>query len=246
MVASSPLLYRAQPAQATDAKLTSEGQLRTQLDLPRAAALAAGQLVGKAGDQSEVRAGVVRIRLAPLWRVDHAECLGAELEVPALVNFEIAEQGRIQVPVSGPVDHVRAKIAELQRIGWCETVRGDCRTAFRVVKPGTAETISVENMDWPKMIHRILIARRFETCGAVGERDGPAIVAQGGATGDLQNSIYLPAAQNPGGRPGLEMLLALPKRKFVHIALHEEVLPIEVQPLPVSPGIDKELEERIF
>src|SRR6516165_4265470 len=101
----------------------SEGQFRSQLNLARATALAAGQLVGQAGDQSEVRAGVISVRLAPLGRVDHAESFGAELKVPALVDLEIAEQGRIQVPVSGAIDDIGAQVAERERIGWCETVR---------------------------------------------------------------------------------------------------------------------------
>src|SRR5215469_13078836 len=42
------------------------------------------------------------------------------------------------------------------------------------------------------------------------------------------------------------MLLALPKRQFVHIALHEEMPSVEVQPLPVSPRIYKELQRRVF
>src|SRR5260370_8988725 len=106
----------------------------------------------------------------------------------------------MQIPICGPTDPVRAKIAKLERIGWCETVRGDCRTAFRIVEPGMAEAVAIENMDWPKMIHRILIPRRFKARGAVREGDGPAIVAQRRATADLKNSIHLPATPHP--RPG--------------------------------------------
>src|SRR5690242_303502 len=166
--------------------------------------------------------------------------------MPALVDFEIAEQRRIQVPVSGAIDYIRTEVAELQRSGWCKAIGRDARAAFCVVEPGTAKAISVEHVDGPEMIHRILIPRRFETCATVGERDGPAIVAQGRTAGDLQHSIHLPAAQNPGRGAGLQMLLSFAERKFVYVALDEKVLAIEVQTLPVAPLIDEELEERIF
>src|SRR5437764_967031 len=42
------------------------------------------------------------------------------------------------------------------------------------------------------------------------------------------------------------MLLSFAEREFVDVALDEKVFAIEVEPLPVAPLIDEELEERIF
>ena len=57
-------------------------QLGPKLDTPVAT---------RTSDVPEVAAGDVSVGLVPLWRVDYAESLATNLQLPTLGNLEVAE-----------------------------------------------------------------------------------------------------------------------------------------------------------
>src|SRR5260370_16937378 len=118
---------------------------------------------GCSRDNSKIRIGDIRVRVAEIWRVGHGEGVYSELETYTLGDPEAPQKTRIQIKEARPAEDVASGSAVADLAGWDGPERTRREILARWVRKGAIHEstrgvlmLDLPNYsDWPAKIHRV-------------------------------------------------------------------------------------------